>query len=207
MIAIVDYGLGNVQSLMNALDYTGNSAELTRDSAKLLNASHIILPGVGAFGDAMAELEKRNLVDTLRRAVLEQGKPFLGICLGLQLLAQSSTEHGFHQGLGWLDATVGRFALDGASGWKVPHMGWNDIEPAVGHPVLAGLNPKSRDFYFVHSFHISCRQQRDVLATASYGYSFTAAVARNNIVATQFHPEKSQDNGLELLSNFAQWNP
>lgn len=207
MIAVVDHGLGNVCSLLNALDYVGHPGTLTRDEGDLLNASHILLPGVGAFGDAMKALEQYGLVETLRKAVFVQGKPLLGICLGLQLLAQSSTEHGEHAGLGWIDATVTRFLLDRESGWKVPHMGWNEVEPVYGHPVFAGLDQTARDFYFVHSFHVNCRSVRDVLATSIYGYPFTAAVARNNIVATQFHPEKSQDNGLELLTNFVRWNP
>ena len=213
MIAIADYGLGNVQSLRNALDYAGFESRVTRDPGELLGSTHVILPGVGAFGDAMRELRSRGLADILHRCVFEQGKPFLGVCLGLQMLARTSTEHGLHEGLGWLDATVTRFSFASApcgetrSAWKVPHMGWNEIEPAYGHPVFAGLRPGSLDFYFVHSFHIQCQAPRDVLATSVYGYPFAAAVAKDNIAATQFHPEKSQDNGLELLANFCRWNP
>jgi glutamine amidotransferase len=206
MIAILDYGMGNVCSVEKALDYLGAEACLTADERKLADASHLILPGVGAFGDAMQNLRACGLVEILARQVFEKGKPLLGICLGLQLLARSSTEHGLHEGLGWIAGKVERFELDESS-YKIPHMGWNDITPAHEHPLLAGLTRGQRDFYFVHSFHIRCDDAKDEAAYCEYGYRFTAAVARDNIFAVQFHPEKSQDNGLQVLRNFLDWNP
>jgi glutamine amidotransferase len=206
MIAIVDYGMGNVRSVHNALDSLGQQAVVSADPAALAAADRLILPGVGAFGDAMANLRSRGLVEVLSCEVLEKRKPFLGICLGLQLLAKSSTEHGRHEGLGWFNAEVVRFELS-ADGLKIPHMGWNDVTPCQSHPLLAGLNQEQFVFYFVHSFHIVCRDAGDIAASCEYGYPFTAAVARENIFATQFHPEKSQDNGLQVLRNFVEWEP
>lgn len=207
MIAVVDYGMGNVRSILNALSYIGHDAVLTAEGRRLDDAARLILPGVGAFGDAMRNMEERGLGETLRRQVFEKGKPFLGICLGLQLLAGSSEEHGVHQGLGWLDAEVVRFSFNGGPPLKIPHMGWNEISPRGDHPLFRHLKETERTFYFVHSFHIVCRDPRDVAAVCEYGVPFTAAVARDNIAATQFHPEKSQDNGLQVLKNFLEWNP
>jgi imidazole glycerol-phosphate synthase subunit HisH len=206
MIAIVDYGMGNVRSVMNALAWIGEDAEVTSDARKLDDADRLILPGVGAFGDAIDNLRRRELVEALERQVKEKGKPFLAICLGLQLLARSSTEHGAHEGLGWLDADVVRFDL-GETALKIPHMGWNDVAPDQEHALFKGLRREQFVFYFVHSFHIVCRDTADVAATCTYGRPFTAAVGRGNVFATQFHPEKSQDSGLQILTNFASWKP
>lgn len=206
MIAIVDYGMGNVRSVYNALEYIGQTAVVTSDPRVIDDADRLILPGVGAFGDAMANLKARGLVDVLSRQVLEQGKPFLGICLGLQLLAKTSTEHGSHTGLGWLDARVVKF--NGATrGLKVPHMGWNEIRRESDHPLTASFHLNQLVFYFVHSYHIVCDNEAEVACTCQYGERFTAAIRRDNIFATQFHPEKSQDNGLQLLREFARWHP
>lgn len=207
MIAILDYGMGNVRSIINALSYIGHDAVLTAEERLIDDASHLILPGVGAFGDAMRNIGSRGLHGILHRQVFEKGKPFLGICLGLQLLAGSSEEHGRHQGLGWLDAEVVKFDFNGGSPLKIPHMGWNEIAPQGDQPLFRHLKATERTFYFVHSFHLVCRDPGDVAATCAYGIPFTAAVARNNIAATQFHPEKSQDNGLQVLKNFLEWNP
>jgi len=206
MIAIVDYGMGNVRSVLNALNFIDEEAVITADAHILDNASRIILPGVGAFGDAMTNLESRNLIDMLHRQVFEKGKPILGICLGMQLFATNSTEHGCHKGLGWFDAEVIQFELKDTS-LKIPHMGWNEIEPQVEHPLFAKLNKEHFVFYFVHSFHIVCSNPRNVVATCNYGYPFAAAVFRENLFAVQFHPEKSQDNGLQVLENFVSWEP
>jgi len=206
MIAIIDYGMGNVRSVHNALTYLGQEAVITADANEIDKAERLILPGVGAFGDAMTNLEARELPHVLRQQVIEKGKPFLGICLGLQLLAKRSTEHGKHCGLGWFDADVMKFDLGGA-GLKVPHMGWNRIHPAVEHSMFANLKEREFDFYFVHSLYIVCRDAQAVAATCTYGQSFTAAIFKDNVFATQFHPEKSQDNGLQLLKNFAAWKP
>ena len=208
MIAIVDYGMGNVQSVRNAFSMIGADAEITSDASRIAGASHVVLPGVGAFGDAMANLRERNLVGPLNTAVLEQRRPFLGICLGMQLLARTSAEHGQHDGLGWFDAAVERFDFPPTEHrLKVPHMGWNDVRWRRPHPVFAGLKPAEGVFYFVHSFHMRCHREPDVTAVANHGGDFVAAVAHDNIVATQFHPEKSQDSGLHVLQNFVAWQP
>jgi imidazole glycerol-phosphate synthase subunit HisH len=205
MIGIIDYGMGNVRSVANALAYLGLESTVTSDPGELRECDRLILPGVGAFGDAMEQLRARGLVDVLDREAVEGGKPLLGICLGMQLLARASEEHGRHEGLGWFDAEVVRF--HGTAGLKVPHMGWNTVGLHREHPLFAGLSAEQRDFYFVHSFHVVCRDDTDVVGTAIYGTEITVAMARGNIAGMQFHPEKSQDNGLQILSNFATWTP
>ena len=198
--------MGNVRSLRNALDYIGEESVVTSQPADIFAASRIILPGVGAFGDAMRNLRQRGLIEPLQHAVNDLRKPFLGICLGLQLLARHSSEHGLHGGLGWFDAEVCRFDWNGG-GFKVPHMGWNTVLAETWHPLFAKLGWDEMDFYFVHSYHIICRNPGDIAGTCDYGYRFPAAICRDNIFAAQFHPEKSQDNGIQFLTNFAQWNP
>jgi glutamine amidotransferase len=153
----------------------------------------------------MNAIRARGLDDVLDAEVNRSGKPMLGICLGMQLLAMSSTEHGNHTGLGWLNAHVERFALPLT--YKVPHIGWNTLKFSPGEPLFRGLKPNELNFYFVHSFHVLCLDHGDVIATCDYGGEFTAAVRRQNVVATQFHPEKSQDNGVRVLQNFVDWNP
>ncbi len=205
MIAIIDYGMGNVRSIYNGLDYIGKDPVITFEPDVIDNSSHIILPGVGAFGDAMINLRNSGLIEILNRQVMEKGKPFLGICLGLQLLAINSEEHDSDNGLGWFDAEVKRFKLDG-TGLKIPHVGWNEVVPVIKHPLFDNLKEGHSDFYFVHSFHIVCKNKKDVAATCDYGYTFAAVVYKDNIIATQFHPEKSQDNGIQFLKNFVNWN-
>jgi len=205
-VAIIDYGRGNVRSVANALEYCGADAVVTADPAAIDDASHILLPGVGAFGDAMAALTARGLPDVLRRQVFEKGKPFLGICLGMQVLADRGLEHGEHAGLGWIAGEVARLS-PGPDALKIPHMGWNDVCLTRAHPVFAGLRDTQLTFYFVHSYHFRTASPDDVLATCDYGQPFTTAVAKDNIIATQFHPEKSQDSGIELLQNFVKWTP
>jgi len=204
-VAIIDYGRGNVRSVANALEYCGADAVVTADPAAIDDASHIVLPGVGAFGDAMAALVARGLPEVLHRQVFAKGKPFLGICLGMQILASRGLEHGEHDGLGWIAGDVVRLE-PGPDALKIPHMGWNDVTLARSHPVFAGLRPAQLTFYFVHSYHFRAATDH-VLATCDYGRSFTAAVAKDNMIATQFHPEKSQDSGVELLENFVKWKP
>jgi glutamine amidotransferase len=206
MIAVVDYGMGNVRSICNAIEWHGQESVLTADPHVIDDASHLILPGVGAFGDAMKNVTEMGLQDILQRQVFEKGKPFLGICLGLQLLAQSSEEHGYHKGLGWIDAEVVKFTLHDKK-LKIPHMGWNDIAVRKSHPLFHKLQNNEFSFYFVHSFYMNCHNPEDVLATCKYDINFTAAIAKDNIVATQFHPEKSQDNGMQVLGNFLSWHP
>jgi glutamine amidotransferase len=205
MIAIIDYGMGNIRSLSNAVEFIGHDVTVTADPLEIRNAKQIILPGVGAFGDAIAAMREKGLDGILHREVIERGKPLLGICLGLQLLARSSEEHGFHQGLGWIDAEVVKF--DPQLQIKIPHIGWNDIDYAAPAPLFHSLKKEERAFYFVHSYFVRCHNPADILATCRYGIDFTAAILRNNIVATQFHPEKSQDNGIQVLRNFLKWNP
>lgn len=200
MIAIVDYGMGNVRSLRNALEYLGEDAVITSDSADFEAADRIVLPGVGAFGDAMAAIRERGLQAPLTRQALVVGKPMLGICLGMQLFARSSDEHGQHQGLGWLDADIRR--LDVPVPLKVPHVGWNDVRFTSGDWLFEDVRSTEANFYFVHSFHMVCHQPGDQLATTDYGGPVTAVARRGNLVAAQFHPEKSQDNGLKLLRNW-----
>jgi glutamine amidotransferase len=205
LIGIVDYGMGNVRSVRDALEHLGEEVEITADPTRLAAADRLVLPGVGAFGDAMANLEARGLPAILDVEVFQKRKPLLGICLGLQLLAESSCEHGEHRGLGWINGAVVRF--DGGTSLKVPHMGWNDLERTADHPLFHGLEDGQLCFYFVHSYYLACRDSDAVVATCNYGTPFAAMVARGNIAATQFHPEKSQDSGIHILKNFARWEP
>jgi glutamine amidotransferase len=209
-VAIIDYGMGNVRSVKNAVEYCGHDAAITADAAAIADASRIILPGVGAFEAAMENLKRAGLVEVLEANVREKGKPMLGICLGMQVLAKSSTEHangnGAHHGFGWFDAEVIRVEPKQGD-LKIPHMGWNNLSKEREHPVLSGIADKNLNFYFVHSYQMQCRNKEDVVAFANYGVPVTAVVARGNIVATQFHPEKSQDSGIELLGGFLAWNP
>ena len=197
--ALIDYGMGNLGSVAKALETVGFEVVRTSDPQVVKRCDSIVLPGVGAFGDAMKHLEELELIDTLKREILDRKKPFLGICLGLQLLFERSYEFGEHKGLGIFEGEVLHFG-DRVS--KVPHMGWNEIHPKREHPVLKGL--KGGDFfYFVHSYYVSPRQTDIVLTETDYdGFLFTSGVARENIVAFQFHPEKSQRKGLHLLGNF-----
>jgi glutamine amidotransferase len=209
-VAIIDYGMGNVRSVHNAVAYCGHDALITSDPKAINDASHIILPGVGAFGDAMQAINRPALVETLERAVRAQGKPFLGICLGMQVLGRSSTEHarqnGAYPGLGWFEADIVRIN-PGDPTLKIPHMGWNRLTRRREHPVLKRLRDQDLNFYFVHSFQMHCDRADDVVADTEYGERITAIVARDNIVAAQFHPEKSQDSGIEFLGAFLDWAP
>ncbi len=199
-IAIIDYGMGNVRSLMNAFDYVGEEAVVTADPDALAAADRLVLPGVGAFGDAMKAIGAKGLKPVLDRLALEDKKPVLGVCLGMQLFAKTSSEHGAHEGLGWLDAEI--VALDVAPPAKVPHVGWNAVEFSTDEWLFKGLPSGESDYYFVHSFHMLCHDPADRIATCDHGGAVTAAVRRGNLVATQFHPEKSQDNGLQLIQNW-----
>ena len=199
-IAIIDYGMGNVRSLMNAFEFIGEEAVVTRDLEELDAADRLVLPGVGAFGDAMAAIHATGLREPLTRLALEEKKPVLGVCLGMQLFAKSSEEHGDHEGLGWLDAKV--VPLRPARPAKVPHVGWNELRFDREDWLFKGVPSGQTDFYFVHSFHMVCHDPADRIATADHGGDVTAVVRRGNLVAAQFHPEKSQDNGLQMLQNW-----
>ena len=200
MIAIVDYQMGNLRSVQKAFERVGHEAVITADAAQLADADKIVLPGVGAFEDAMRELIDRNLVEPIRRAVAEN-RPLLGICLGMQLLFDKSFENGEHQGLGVLPGQVVHFDLP--SEYKVPHMGWNQVEPQQPTPLLKGIE-NGTHFYFVHSYYVVPDDPQAVAGTTDYGPAFCSVVARDNLFATQFHPEKSQEFGLQILRNFAQ---
>jgi imidazole glycerol-phosphate synthase subunit HisH len=194
MIAIVDYGMGNVTSARMALEHVGAQAELTDDPEKIASASGVVLPGVGAFPKAMAELSRRGLLDTVKN----YGGPLIGICLGMQLLFESSTELGGAEGLGLLEGRVDALAADGL---KVPQIGWNDVAWSDGAPLTDGL-PERTAMYHVHSFAARPEDESIVIGTAEYGERFVTAVARENVFGVQFHPEKSSTHGLALLRNF-----
>ncbi|MBI2824328.1 MAG: imidazole glycerol phosphate synthase subunit HisH [Planctomycetia bacterium] len=200
MIAIIDYGMGNLRSVQKGFEKVGHAAAITSSPAEILAADRVVLPGVGAFEDAMRELRVRGLVDPVRQSVAA-GKPFLGICLGMQLLFETGHENGRHEGLGILEGDVVRFSVP--AGYKVPHMGWNQLEIVKPAPLLAGL-AATPSVYFVHSYYVVPKDRSIVAAEASYPGPFTAMIWRDNLFATQFHPEKSQREGLKMLANFAE---
>lgn len=199
-VGIVDYGMGNLVSVAGAVEFLGHMPMITHDRAELHRAGFLILPGVGAFPDAMRNLRERGLVDTLQALVRERGRPLLGICLGAQLLARESEEFGLHPGLGWLDATVSRLRPAGAA-IRVPHVGWNGIAKRRDGALLRGI-PDDALFYYVHSYCIADAPDEAVLGDCDYGNRFAAVLESGNVFATQFHPEKSQQHGLAVLRNF-----
>lgn len=201
MIAIVDYGMGNLYSVKNMLKYLGYDSEVTGEAARIEAADKLILPGVGNFGKAMEVIRQSGLLEVLNRKVLEDKTPILGICLGMQLLLGHS-EEGDCDGLGWIPGEVKKFDLSAHPELKVPHMGWDYIEKQKPSPLFAGLAGGER-YYFVHSYYVSCRERDDVAATTEYGIRFDSVVQRENICGTQFHPEKSHRFGMEILGNFA----
>ncbi len=198
-VAIIDYGMGNLRSVANAVRALGATSDVTAEPASLAAADRIVLPGVGAFGDAMRRLRERGFVEALEEQVRVRQKPFLGICLGLQLLATTGTEHGEQRGLGWIDGTADR--LPASPGVRVPHIGWNTARFTAGAALYAGLDGEA-DFYFVHSYALRPRDPKVVTAVCSHGEDFAASVEQGNLHATQFHPEKSQRAGLAVLQRF-----
>ncbi|MGV8056591.1 MAG: imidazole glycerol phosphate synthase subunit HisH [Smithellaceae bacterium] len=200
MIAIIDYGLGNIRSVIGAVKKVGFEPVLTADYDTLDQADKLILPGVGAFGDGMNNLRELGLVDFLSDLVLQKKKPILGICLGAQLLSKVSYEFGQHEGLGWLDAEVVPLTPQDEE-IRIPHVGWNDFKKTKDSILTDGI-PVDALFYYVHSYHIQCTDPFIIAGTCHYGITFTAAIVKENIYATQFHPEKSQIHGLKLLQNF-----
>ena len=200
MIAIIDYGMGNLRSVQKGLEQVGHAATITSDPHELARADRVVLPGVGAFGDAMSELHSRGLVDPIR-AVIAAGKPFLGICLGLQLLFETGYEDGEHVGLGILPGVVRRFELP--HDFKVPHMGWNQLIMRRPAPIFAGLNDGVH-MYFVHSYYVVPSDPAVIATETDYGGLFVSSIWLDNIYATQIHPEKSQADGLRVLKNFAE---
>lgn len=205
MIAIIDYGMGNLASIAKALEYVGGVVLVTKRIEDLQKAQKIVLPGVGAFAEGMAQLKKQEMVSVLNELVLKQKKPFLGICLGMQLLAKKSYEFGEYDGLGFIDAEVKKIDfLQANQKLSVPHVGWNNVQLKKESVLMEGVEDNS-DFYFVHSYHMVCNDNSDVVGTTDYGREFTSIVGRENIFATQFHPEKSQKDGLKILENFVEW--
>lgn len=213
MIAIIDYGMGNLRSVQKAFETVGHQAVVTRDRHAIADASHVVLPGVGAFADCMANLERYGLVEPIRKTVAS-GKPFLGICLGLQLLFTESEEFGVHKGLGLLPGRVKKFPFGGDSPapkpnghggrLKVPHMGWNGVTIERAAPPLKGIN-SGEHVYFVHSYYVEPQDKSVVATMTDYGLPFVSSVWRDNIFACQFHPEKSQAAGLRIVKNFGEW--
>jgi glutamine amidotransferase len=202
MIAIIDYQMGNLRSVQKAFEHVGYTPQITSHPADLERAEKIVLPGVGAFEDAMSELRRRDLVQPIKDAIAA-GKPFLGICLGLQLLFEVSYEGGRHEGLGVFPGEVVRFNLPRE--YKVPHMGWNQARIVRQTPFLNGIAGGAH-FYFVHSYYVVPRDSQLMALEVDYGHPFCAAIGRKNLFATQFHPEKSQADGLKILRNFAEYS-
>ncbi len=200
MIAIIDYGMGNLRSVQKAFEKVGHQALVTSDPAEVAAAAKVVLPGVGAFEDAAAELRRLDLVKPVLQAI-DAGKPFLGICLGLQLLFDVSYENGRHEGLGVLRGECVRFDLPRQ--YAVPHMGWNQLNIRRPAPVLSGV-AEGAYVYFVHSYYVVPKDAEVIAAETDYGGQFCAMVWRDNVFATQFHPEKSQAEGLRMLKNFAE---
>ena len=200
MIAIIDYQMGNLRSVQKAFERVGHAAAITADPKALERADHIVLPGVGAFADAIAEIRRRELIEPIRTAI-DSGKPFLGICLGLQMLFDVGYEDGVHEGLGIIPGEVRRF--DVPPEYKVPHMGWNEVSQRRPAPIFQGIADQSH-FYFVHSYYVAPKDDAVIAGEASYPEPFCAAIWRDNLFATQFHPEKSQAAGLQMLKNFAE---
>ena len=218
-VAIIDYGAGNLRSAAKAFERaareSGRSESVVVTSAAddALSADRIVLPGVGAFADCRRGLDGLDgMIEALEEAVIVRGRPFLGICVGMQLMATTGREHGEHPGLGWIDGEVaaidaGSSARANGAGLKIPHMGWNDmILDRADHPLFTGLGD-GRHVYFVHGYAMVCRRPDDRLAHVDYGGPVAAAVGRDNLVGTQFHPEKSQAVGLRIIGNFLSWRP
>lgn len=206
-VAIIDYGSGNLRSAAKAFERMTDRKVLVTDDPKLVeSADHIVLPGVGAFKDCRKGLAAvPGMEEMLTRVVIEGGRPFLGICVGMQLMATVGEEFGDHPGLDWIKGRV--VAIEpGDPSLKIPHMGWNQLQIEHRHPVLEGL--EHGDYaYFVHSYHYLPDDEAHLLATVNYGEKLTAVIGRDNLVGTQFHPEKSQETGLRLISNFLNWKP
>ena len=201
VIGIVDYGSSNLFSVFQSVKALGASPVICQTPEDLLKVDKIIFPGVGAFSQCISALSSRGLAEGLNEAVIKQGKYILGICLGMQAMSKVSFEGGSCQGLGWFDADVVR--LDPSiQKLRVPHVGWNEVKYNDHCQLFKGLGSNKADFYFVHSYHMQCKTESDVIGTTDYGQKITAAISKGNIFAVQFHPEKSQDLGLKILDNF-----
>jgi glutamine amidotransferase len=196
MIAIIDYGAGNLRSVVNAINRLGYQAEVTSRPQEVLNAEAVILPGVGAAADTMANLQKLGLTSPIQRFITE-GRPFLGVCIGLQVLFSGTEEGGWHECLGIVPGTVRQLS----PGLKIPHMGWNQVKQRNSHPIFDGI-PDGANFYFVHSYYVEPEDSSLVAGETEYGIPFCSVIAKDNLIATQFHPEKSGEVGLKVYDNF-----
>ena len=214
-VAIIDYGSGNLHSAakaferMNGETAAGQAVSVTADPEVVARADRVVLPGVGAFGDCRAGLlAVDGMMDALNEAVREKGRPFLGICVGMQLMADKGLEHGDWPGFGWIGGEV-RAIEPADPALKIPHMGWNTLDVVNPHPLLKGFETGAEGLhaYFVHSYHLAARERGDIVSETDYGGPVTAMVARDNLAGTQFHPEKSQKLGLTLIGNFLNWSP
>ncbi len=210
MLAVIDYGSGNLKSVSQALSKAVSQAGLreevivTRNPSDLYAAERLVLPGVGAFGDCMVGLQGvPGMIAAIQEVTLKQGKPFLGICVGMQLMADLGTENGRHEGLSWIGGEVRALPK---GDWKVPHMGWNNLRFLRDHKVFKGI-PQNTDFYFVHSYHFRCEKEGHCLATTDYHVPICSIVGKDNVLGVQFHPEKSQGQGIRFLTNFLLWRP
>ncbi len=201
MICIIDYGMANLRSVQKAFEHVSAEATVISGPEQVDEADSIVLPGVGAFADAVATLREKNLVEPIRRHI-DRGKPFLGICLGLQMLFETGYEDGEHEGLGVFKGSCVRFDVDERLGLKVPHMGWNQLQHRRPSPLLKGLDDGC-NVYFVHGYHVEPVEPTVIATSTDYGGDFVSSVWRDNVMATQFHPEKSQAVGLKMLENFA----
>lgn len=203
--AIIDYGAGNIQSVANALRFVAGDEKIiiTNNSADLIKADRLLLPGVGAFGDCMSGLSSSGILPEIKKQVLTEKKPFLGICVGMQVLASVGFENGEYQGLNFISGRVEK--IKAQNGLKVPHMGWNEIIlQGKKHQLLQGID-SGEHFYFANSYHFICENDDEVLAQVEYGSKLNVAIAKDNIFGAQFHPEKSGEAGLKLLKNFLEW--
>ncbi len=202
LVAVIDYGSGNVQSVVQAFKAIDCPVIASKDWQELQGASHLVLPGVGAFAHCMEQLRSLDLIDSLNREVLEKGKPFLGICVGHQLMANLGKEFGNHEGMGWFAGEVERID-NRTSGLRLPHVGWNNVEVAITGPLYRKMSVEPC-FYFVHSYHFVPEDAGVVSGRCEYNVKLTASIQKDNIFGVQFHPEKSQSEGLQLLHNFAE---
>jgi glutamine amidotransferase len=195
-ITIIDYGAGNLRSVVNAISRLGYETRITSDSSELLGAKVVILPGVGAAADTMANLHRRGMVSAIRRFIAE-GRPFFGVCIGLQVLFSTTEEGGWHECLNIIPGVVRRLP----PGLKIPHMGWNKVKQRVSHPIFSGI-PDEAYFYFVHSYYVEPEDKSIAIGETDYGTTFCSVIAQGNLIATQFHPEKSGEVGLKIYDNF-----
>jgi glutamine amidotransferase len=199
-VAIIDYGMGNVASVKKAFTFLGVESVLTRDAEEIVKSTHVVLPGVGAFKQGMDNLNSLGIVEILNHEILLKKKPFLGICLGMQLIASTGEETENCKGLGWIEGTVTKINQENM---RIPHLGWNQLYTTVNSPLKQF---EGKDFYFIHSYHFLATNQNHVIANVDYGSTYVAAVQKDNIMAVQFHPEKSQQDGLNLLKLFVNLN-